>query len=62
MHSPIMCIGHGVPAIVCRFAEQTTKGYMWQDIGLGEWLFDLDSENDVARIVPTVLNVARDLP
>jgi polysaccharide pyruvyl transferase WcaK-like protein len=62
MHSPIMCIGHGVPAIVCRFAEQTTKGYMWQDIGLGEWLFDLDNEKDVARIVPTVLNMARDLP
>ena len=30
MHSPIMCIGHGIPAIVCRFAEQTTKGYMWE--------------------------------
>jgi len=62
MHSPIMCIGHGVPAIVCRFAEQTTKGYMWRDIGLGEWLFDLDNEADVARVAPTVLKMARDLP
>jgi hypothetical protein len=40
MHSPIMCIGNGVPAIVCRFAEQTSKGFMWRDIGLGDWLFD----------------------
>ncbi|HBE67272.1 MAG TPA: polysaccharide pyruvyl transferase family protein, partial [Planctomycetaceae bacterium] len=47
MHSPIMCIGHGVPAIVCRFAEQTSKGFMWEDIGLGEWLFDLDDEQQV---------------
>lgn len=58
MHSPIMCIGHGVPAIVCRFAEQTSKGFMWEDIGLGDWLFDLDDEEQVARIVPTVLEMA----
>ncbi len=61
MHSPILCVGHGIPAIVCRWAEQTTKGYMWADIGLGDWLFDLDDESDVARIVPTVLTLARDL-
>ncbi|EMI25734.1 polysaccharide pyruvyl transferase family protein [Rhodopirellula europaea] len=61
MHSPIMCIGHGIPAIVCRFEEQTSKGYMWEDIGLGDWLFDLDSETDRNRIVPTVLQMANDL-
>lgn len=61
MHSPIMCIGHGIPAIVCRFEEQTSKGYMWEDIGLGDWLFDLDSETDCNRIVPTVLQMANDL-
>lgn len=59
MHSPIMCIGHGVPAIVCRFAEQTSKGFMWQDIGLGDWLFDLDDESQVQNIVPTVLELAK---
>ncbi|MCG8599873.1 MAG: polysaccharide pyruvyl transferase family protein [Verrucomicrobiales bacterium] len=58
MHSPIMCIGHGIPAIVCRFAEQTTKGYMWEDIGLGDWLFDHDSEEDQKRIAATVLELA----
>jgi hypothetical protein len=60
MHSPIMAIGNGVPAIVCRFAEQTSKGIMWRDIGLGDWLFDLDNEADIARIVPAVLAMARD--
>lgn len=60
MHSPIMCIGNGVPAIVGRFAEQTSKGLMWRDIGLGNWLFDLDDTADVARIVPTVLQLAQD--
>ena len=59
MHSPIMCIGQGVPAIVCRWSEQTSKGYMWEDIGLGEWLFDFDKEADVARLPWTVLEMAK---
>lgn len=60
MHSPIMCIGNGVPAIVGRFAEQTSKGSMWRDIGLGEWLFDMDKPEEVGRLVPTVLAMAGD--
>lgn len=60
MHSPIMCIGHNIPAIVCRWAEQTSKGIMWQDIGLGDWLFDMDDEAQVKHIVPTVLAMAKD--
>lgn len=60
MHSPIMCIGNGVPAIVCRWAEQTSKGLMWRDIGLGEWLFDLDKEEELQRVVPAVLAMAKD--
>ena len=60
MHSPIMCIGNGIPAIVCRWAEQTSKGIMWRDIGLGDWLFDLDQESDVARVADAVLAMAKD--
>jgi polysaccharide pyruvyl transferase WcaK-like protein len=60
MHSPIMAIGHGVPAIVCRFAEQTSKGFMWRDIGLNDWLFDLDKPEELARVVPTALAIAKD--
>ena len=51
-------VGNGAPAIVCRFEEQTTKGFMWRDIGLGEWLFDLDQPEDHARIAPAVLSLA----
>jgi hypothetical protein len=60
MHSPIMCIGQGVPAIVCRWAEQSTKGIMWRDIGLGDGLFDLDDPTESARVAPAVLALARD--
>lgn len=60
MHSPIMSIGNGIPAMVCRFAEQTTKGFMWQDIGLTDWLFDLDKPEETARIAATALFMAKD--
>ena len=60
MHSPIMAIGNGIPAIVCRFEEQTSKGLMWRDIGLGDWLFDLDKEEEHRGIVPAVLALAKD--
>ena len=60
MHSPIMCVGNGIPAIVCRFAEQTSKGFMWKDIGLGDWLFDFDVDADLQAVVPAVLALAKD--
>ncbi len=60
MHSPIMCIGNGTPAIVCRWVEQTSKGTMWRDIGLGDWLFDFDVEEEVKRMPATVLAMAKD--
>ena len=60
MHSPIMCIAHGIPALVCRWAEQSSKGVMWRDIGLGDWLFDLDVPAESAALAPAVLALARD--
>ena len=60
MHSPILCVGNGIPAIVCRWAAQTSKGFMWRDIGLGDWLFDFDNEADVRRMPGVVLAMAKD--
>jgi hypothetical protein len=59
MHSPIMCVGNGIPAIVCRWAEQTSKGFMWRDIGLGEWLFDFDDEKSIPGLTAAVLSMAK---
>lgn len=61
MHSPIMAVGNGIPAIVCRFEEQTSKGIMWRDIGLGDWLFNLDEEVECAQVPKAVLNMAQNL-
>ncbi len=60
MHSPIMCIANGIPAIVGRWDEQTNKGFMWRDIGLDEWLFTMDDEARAKQIPETVLALARD--
>jgi len=59
-HSPIMCIGHGIPAIVCRYKEQTSKGFMWNDIGLREWLFDHDFDEAEKGLTPAVLAIVKD--
>jgi hypothetical protein len=55
-----MAIGNGIPAIVCRFAEQTSKGIMWRDIGLGDWLFDLDIAEEARHVPAAVLAMAKD--
>ncbi|WP_437194630.1 polysaccharide pyruvyl transferase family protein [Planctomicrobium sp. SH527] len=60
MHSPIMCIGNGIPALVGRFSEQTSKGFMWRDIGLGDWLFDFDNPSDLEKLTPAVLKLVTD--
>jgi len=57
LHSAIMCIGHDIPAVICRWEEQTSKGTMWKDIGLGDWLFDMDHQDEVKSITPTLLNL-----
>lgn len=59
-HSPIMCVGQGIPAVLVRWEEQSSKGYMWNTIGLQDWLFDFDKEADIKRFVPTVLAIAKD--
>ncbi|MDF1825353.1 MAG: polysaccharide pyruvyl transferase family protein [Verrucomicrobiales bacterium] len=59
-HSPILCIGHGIPAIVCRYKEQTSKGFMWKDIGLSDWLFDHDLDEAEKGLTPAVLSIATD--
>lgn len=57
MHSQVMAIGNGIPAMICRTAEFGSKSQMWNDIGLGEWLFDFDSACDRSRFPDTVLQM-----
>jgi len=42
MHSPIIAIANGTPAIHLRQPTDTRKGQMWRDVGLGDWLLEID--------------------
>lgn len=42
MHSPIIAVAAGTPAIHLRQPTDTRKGQMWRDVGLGDWLFEID--------------------
>ncbi|WP_084442650.1 polysaccharide pyruvyl transferase family protein [Termitidicoccus mucosus] len=41
-HSPIIAITHGTPAFYVRQPTDTCKGEMYRDIGVADWLFEID--------------------
>jgi polysaccharide pyruvyl transferase WcaK-like protein len=51
MHSPIIAASVGTPAFYLRQPTDTSKGQMWRDIGLEDWIFEVDDTqgDDVAR-------------
>ena len=49
MHSQVMAAGNGIPAIVVRHGGFGSKSDMWNTVGLGDWLVDLDSEGDAGK-------------
>ncbi len=54
MHSPIIAIANGTPAIHLRQPTDTRKGRMWRDVGLGDWLFGIEEatgEGIAARLL-----------
>ena len=57
-HSPILAAVQGTPAFYLRQPEDTIKGQMWYDIGLEDWVFEIDevSGRDIADRLTEVLN------
>ena len=41
-HSPIISYANGTPAFYIRQKEDTIKGQMYYDIGLSDWVFEID--------------------
>jgi polysaccharide pyruvyl transferase WcaK-like protein len=56
MHSPIIAIANGTPAIHVRQPTDTRKGQMWHDVGLSDWLFEVD-EASGKQIADALLNL-----
>ena len=58
MHSPIIALANGTPAIHVRQPTDTRKGQMWRDVGLDEWLFEIDATTG-AQIAARAVEVGR---
>lgn len=60
-HSLIMGLALGVPVVHARALSHGRKGWMFRDIGLPEWLFDIDAASS-ADITKAVMAIHRDYP
>jgi polysaccharide pyruvyl transferase WcaK-like protein len=58
-HSLIMSLAAGTPVMHVRQPTDTFKGHMFRDIGLGDWLFDIE-EADGARLASMLEKITRD--
>jgi polysaccharide pyruvyl transferase WcaK-like protein len=59
MHSPIIAAAHGTPAVHLRQPTDTSKGQMWRDVGLSDWIFEID-KTDGGEIGKAVLKIHRE--
>ena len=60
MHSQVMAVGSEIPACVFRHSGFGTKSSMMRDVGLGEWLLDIDSPNAESAAVTMVGGILSD--
>lgn len=60
-HSPIMAIAAGVPAVLLRQPTDTRKGQMWRDVGLNDWLFEIDDTTG-EQVAARLTEIGKDLP
>ena len=60
MHSPIMAVAAGTPAVLLRQPTDTRKGQMWRDVGLDRWIFEIDDSTG-KEIAARVVEIGKDL-
>jgi hypothetical protein len=56
-----MGIAAGVPAVLLRQPTDTRKGRMWYDLGMNDWVFEIDDTSG-EQIGDCLLKIARDFP
>lgn len=61
MHSQVMALGNGIPAVIFRHRNFGSKSSMWNDIGLSEWLVDIDDSDSVQRAVDCISAILADV-
>ncbi len=61
MHSPIIALANGTPAVVLRQPTDTRKGQMWRDVGLKDWIFEIDDSTG-KQIADRLCSIGADMP
>uniref|UniRef100_A0A7C4QLJ3 Polysaccharide pyruvyl transferase family protein n=1 Tax=Schlesneria paludicola TaxID=360056 RepID=A0A7C4QLJ3_9PLAN len=61
MHSPIIAVANGTPAVLLRQPTDTRKGQMWRDVGLTEWIFEIDDTTG-EQVAAKLMEIGKDLP
>lgn len=60
-HSLIMALTTVVPVVHARSQKHGRKGYIFRDIGLGDWLFDIDTD-PTESITAALQTILKDYP
>lgn len=60
-HSLIMGVALGVPVVHARPLKHGRKGWMFRDIGVPEWLFEID-QSESAAITGAIMKIHEDYP
>lgn len=60
-HSPIIAMTAGTPAFYVRQPEDTIKGQMYYDLGLSDWVFEVEQTRG-EQIAARLMEVHRDHP
>lgn len=60
MHSVIMALSLGTPVLMPQFSENGRKVWMLEELGLGDWIFDIDEPASPAALLEAALRVHAD--
>lgn len=61
MHSPIIALANGTPGVYLRQPTDTRKGQMMRDLGLPEWIHEVDDATG-EQVAATTLGILADPP
>ncbi len=60
MHSQVMALGNGIPSAVFRHRGFGPKSTMWEDIGVPEWLLEIDDPDSTEKACTIVDDLLSD--
>jgi polysaccharide pyruvyl transferase WcaK-like protein len=60
MHSVIMALSLGTPVLMPQFSENGRKVWMLEELGLRDWIFDIDEPATSAALLDAALQIHKD--